>query len=377
MQIRNRTNSAVNYLFLLLLILPASLLFADTLTERIDEYLKTVYLNKSFNGTVMYAEKGKILYNKSFGIANYQTMENIQSNSPFRLASVSKAFTAMSIMILAEKEKLNYGDDIRKYLAEWPYPGMTVRHLLNHTSGVPDYIALLDEHWDIPNKGTPNRKIATGYDAFDMLVKHQPPAQFQPGEKWEYSNSGYVLLALIVENISGKIFDQFLQDHIFGPLEMRQTLLYSPVKDPYIYRRVYGYRLGEDGKYAANDEHYVNGMFGDGEVYSVPADLLKWDQALYTEKLVSKKTLEMAFSPTVLNDGSTYDYGFGWGIGEIDGKRIVEHDGGWVGFRTTLHREIEDNRTLVILTNNSCENYKEIKSTLKDIIHNRPTQSVE
>jgi len=347
--------------------------FAQPKAQKIDNLMQACYKNGQFNGAVFVAEHGKIIYDKSFGIANIETKEKIKSNSQFRLGSVSKQFTSMAIMMLKERGKLNYDDDIRKFLPELPYQGITIRHLLTHTSGLPDYMSLFDKNWDVDKKDTEERKIAANKDALNLFATYHPEVLFKPGERWEYSNTGYVMLALIVERASGKEFDQFLSDNIFKPLNMSHTLVFSPLKNQKMEHRVYGYQLDLNGvTYSENDFNYLNGIAGDGGIYSTTNDLFKWDQSLYTEKLVDKSTLKEAFTPVKFNNDSTYSYGFGWRIDKTKGGKMkVSHTGGWVGFRTSIDREIEDTNTIIILTNHSSIYRNEIRTAIASILHNQ------
>lgn len=353
------------------LCLAVSAVGAQSIPDNLDRFMSTVVENGQFNGAILVAVNDEVVYEKTFGIASIETLENIQKDSQFRLASVAKAFTAMSIMILKEEGRLSYEDDVRKYLPELPYTGITIRHFLSHTSGIPDYEQLLDENWDVENRDSPDRKIADSHDVVEMLADLKPPIDFEPGQKWEYSNTAFVLLSVIVERISGIEFAAFAHDRIFEPLGMNHTLVYSPIPDPPIINRVYGYQMSSDGsKRLPDDHHYLNGMTGDGEVYSTLRDMLTWDRSLYTEALVSQETLEEAFTPGTLNDGTTHGYGFGWFIGETpEGRKKVSHSGGWVGFSTHFEREIEDRNTVIILTNNSSSHLRSIRESVLDIIH--------
>ena len=199
--------------------------------------------------------------------------------------------------------------------------------------------------------------------------------RFEPGKKYEYSNTGYITLGLIVQRVSGTPFGSFLRRRIFRPLGMNQTVLFNPKAPPKMNHRAIGF-IEKEGTRQANDEHFLNGMFGDGEVYSTAEDLLKWDQALYTERLVSKSTLKEIFTPGKLNDSSSHGYGFGWdietkyGANNADDQRhrVVSHGGSWIGFRTWIERDIDANRTLIILTNNTSKRLGKIKQAIQPIV---------
>lgn len=343
------------------------------MADELDRLLRGCEQNHLFAGSVLVAKGGKVVYEQSFGTINFDSKERITPDHALRLASVGKAFTAMSIMILEEEGKLSYEDDVRKHLAGFPYDGITIRHLLNHTSGLPDYVALMDRHWDVENAGAPERKTATSADALQKFIEHRPPVLFRPGDRYRYSNTGYIMLGLIAESASAMKYSRFLDERIFKPLGMNRTVLYSPIDDPPVGLRVYGYEIAADGSGAiATDRHYLNGMHGDGESYSTTSDMFLWDQALYTERLVSRKTLEEAFSPAVLNNGETSDYGFGWALStDREGRKVVGHGGGWVGFRSEIVREIEKGDMTIILSTGSRARFRQIRKAVANIVHGR------
>lgn len=339
----------------------------------LDRLLSSCNGNGLFHGSVLVAKGGRVAYEKSFGTVNHDSEERITPDHAFRLASVGKGFTAMAVMILEEDGKLSYEDDVKKHLPGFPYDGVTIRHILNHTSGLPDYVKLMDQHWDIEHKNTPERMVATSGDALAKFIEHRPPVLFEPGERYKYSNTGYIMLGLVVESASGARFAEFLKERIFEPIEMTRTLLYSPIEDPPIGSRVFGFEITPDGCEAvATDHHYLNGMYGDGEIYSIPSDMFRWDQALYSEKLVSRETIDAAFSPAILNDGSTSNYGFGWGISvDEEGRKVVSHSGGWVGFKTQIVREIEERNLTVILSTGSHARFWDLRLAVADVVNER------
>ncbi len=319
-----------------------------------DQYLDACVARGEFNGVVLVARKGEVQYHRALGAASVDGSVALEKDSVFRLASVAKAFTAVSILMLREEGKLSLDDDVRKYVPSLPYAGATIRHLLHHTSGLPDYVKLLDKHWDAEQGDLSRRKFATNPDALGLIIKHKPPVRFAPGKRWDYSNTGYMLLALVVEKISGAPFSDFLTRRIFAPLGMKDTVLFTPIIPPSIEHRAWGFRLSPDGgERLANDRNYLNAMYGDGEVYSTAGDLLKWDQALYQEKLILAAAVEEMFTPGRLSSGKETGYGYGWGIAKRGGKKVVNHGGGWVGFRTWIDRELDGRQLLVVLTNNS------------------------
>ncbi len=317
--------------------------------RKIDKTLHRLYIQKKFNGNILIGKEGKILYNKSFGIADYRTMKPLQSDSQFKLASVSKQFTAMAIMILKERGKLNYDDDIRTYLPEMPYEGITIRHLLTHTSGLPEH----EKHW-MKGEWPENADLPTNDDVIIWFTKYKNPLSFPPGSRFKYCNTGYAVLGSIIEKASGTTYDAFLKENIFTPLDMRHSIVLLPYKEQDLPNRVYGYKCFRcKTDFKMNDFSKFDGVVGHDGVYSTTEDLYKWDQALYTEKLVTESTLKEAFSRPVLANGSKTKYGFGWEISRDKPNKIVSHYGGWMGFRTAIERDVTQKIVIIILTNST------------------------
>jgi len=325
-------------------------------TISIDSVVQALADTAGFNGNVLISRNGAVVYQKSAGYANYYTREQLNDSSVFELASVSKQFTAMAIMMLKEQGLLKFEDDVTQHLPELPYKGMTIRHFLTHTSGIPDYMELFEEHWD-------SAKIAFNSDIIDLLAKHKPKPLFAPGEKWEYSNTAYALLASIVERVSGQSFADFLKSRIFDPLHMQHSRIYNTRRSQkeiipnYAFGFIYADSLKEYILPDSASEYYyvtiLDGIQGDGVVNSTTGDLFKWDQALYTEQLVKGATLQEAFTPVKLKNDSTFRYGFGWGIDRHErlGK-VVSHSGGWPGYGTFIKRFIDRKDCIIILSNN-------------------------
>ncbi len=360
------------YLLLLLILTPLESL-AKSIPVQLDELFNESLEAGNFNGNVLIFLKGNMIYHKSFGIANFNPEEVLTSNSQFALASMSKQFTAIAIMMLNEKGQLSYDDDISKYLPEIPYEDITIRHLLTHTSGLPSsddlynaYIGLYD------TSNMENGRLPNNDDLLERLVKESPARVNPPGKMYSYSNTGYQLLALIVSRVSNQPFNLFLKNNIFNPLSMSSTLIFDGNNDDSIKHRVYGLQAYRDDKnelkHTYNDFHYMQGMYGSGSMYSTTIDLFKWDRALYTDKLVLQSTLKEAFEPLHLNDGSTYNYGFGWYIDRSDrGTLYVSHGGNLVGFRTYIMRGVEDDTTIILL-NNITKSHKKLFQKLLKII---------
>ncbi|MCE9593017.1 MAG: serine hydrolase [Planctomycetes bacterium] len=345
--------------------------------NKYEQYLSRAHARGQFNGVALVFDDGKVVYQGAFGLRSLDPVESLDLNSQFRLASVSKQFTAMAIMTLKESGKLGYDQDIRDFLPELPYRGITIRHLLNHVSGVPDYEPLMDRYWKPELRyDDPARYTAGNEDVVKLLAEKQPPVEFAPREKWQYSNTGYNLLGTIVARASGVSFADYLKEHVFDPAGMSHTVMYDFVigPDARMPNRAFGFQTEWNGTdRTAADSHYLNRGQGEDGVYSTVGDLLKWERILYTDKLVSRATLEEAFTPAVLRDGTTTNYGFGWFIERSPaGKKLVTHSGGWLSFTTYILRAIEEDKCIVILTNSSGLHAHGIIEGLTNMLYGRP-----
>lgn len=358
----------------LALILIGQLAFCQDRIQKIDSLLNSLYSKEKINGNFLIAEKGKVIYSHSFGLANETTKDKLNENSIFELASCSKQFTAMAIMILKEEGKLSLDDKIIKYIPELSnYNGVTVRNLLNHTGGLPDYMELMDSLFDKSN-------IATNKDIIQIFHKYQPTILFEPNTKYEYSNTGYALLASIIEKVSGLTYADYLSKTIFKPLKMKNTFVYSRRLSP---KKIDNYALGyvySDSlkKYFLPDELketnmviWLDGIVGDGTVNSTINDLLKWDRALYTNKLLTQEAMKEVFEVATLNDASKTKYGFGWVIDDnADFGKISSHSGGWPGYVTYIERHITQDKTIIILQNH--DNVSIPVKSIRSILYNKP-----
>lgn len=346
---------------------------------RIDSYLKEAHARGQFNGTALVYTSGGVVYQGAYGIGHIDPVDTLHLGSKFRLASVGKPFTAMAIMILQEDGKLRYNQDVRDFIPELPYTGITIRHLLYHTSGLPQYEPLMDQHWKPElNYDDPARYISGNADILRVIAEVKPPIRSAPGDRWEYSNFGYNLLGTVVARASGMSYADFLQQRIFTPAGMAHTTVYPYVigNDPAMPDRVFGFWTDWNGRdHKSTDGHYLNPAYGEDGTYSTVGDMLLWDRVLYTDKLVSRATLEEAFTPAVLNNGDTTEYGFGWFIGKTPtGKKMVTHSGSWAGFTTYFLRGIEEDKCLVVLTNNSTTYFGEegIRGGLTNLLYDQP-----
>ncbi len=336
-------------------------------TRQFDTLYTELFDAGKFHGNVLVAEGGQIVYQNSFGLANEEDSISLSLESVFELASVSKQFTAMGIVQLQQEGKLAFEDDFAAYIPELAvYEGITIKHLLTHTSGLPDYMELAEDHWD-------KTKIATNEDIIKLFQVHHPEIAFEPNESWEYSNTGYLLLGTIIERVSGKTFEGYLKETIFDPLGMENTFVYRRRYAPQVvgnYAQGYIYSESLQRKILPDEMGqnfyvvYLDGIVGDGMVNSNLYDLLKWDRALYENTLVNAQEKEMIFSSYQTSDSTETDYGFGWMIEESDKyQSIVHHSGGWAGYRTYIERHLDTDKTIIILQNYSA---RDIETPIKN-----------
>lgn len=329
---------------------------AQNKAAELDKLMTQAHANGVFNGSVLVAENGKVIYRKAFGYANKETKQLLKPEFCFDLASVSKQFTAMGIMILKERNKLSYDDKITKYFPEFPAYGkdITVRNLLNNTSGMPLYQPFAT-HDNLTNAEI--LKIIEQREALDANI----------GEQYFYNNAGYVMLGLIIEKVSNMSLAEFLKENIFKPLKMKNTLVGDTPKID-LKNRALGYSvIGELDDYTVSHT-------GSTSMFSNVDDLFLWDQALYTEKLVSKKTIEEAFTPAVLNNGSLSNYGFGWFLNPE--KKSVNHSGSDFGYRTFIMRDLDNKNTYIWLTNTGNAIPKDVMNVaIENILASKPYET--
>ena len=313
---------------------------------KLDTFFQKLHKTSGFNGAVLISQYGKIIYQKTFGYANYFTKETIQTHTHFQLASVSKQFTAVAIMQLKEKNLLNYDDPVYRHIANFPYDSsITIRSLLTHKSGLPNYAYCLDKYYDKKNPLT-NGKVV------ELMIRYKPRIDYRPNAKFSYNNTNYLLLAYIVEKLSGQNFREYLKKNIFDPSDMHETFVYDPMHPELLKNAATGYSPRRGGPAVVAFDH-LDGVVGDKGIYSTLEDMHHWDTALNEEKLVKFTTLSEAFtpqhnSPKMLNK----NYGFGWRLTQLEnGEWLTYHTGWWHGFKNYYLHNAKDNSAIIILGN--------------------------
>jgi CubicO group peptidase (beta-lactamase class C family) len=353
--------------FLTFMMVGAALVAAPAPAQETESLFQSLVHPGEPGLAVLVKKDGKVLSAKGYGLRRVGSSEALSTDTNFRLASFTKQFTAMAIMLLVHDGKLRYESTLTEIFPSFPAYGktITVRHLLTHTGGLPDYEELMEREEKAHGVGwTPEHQIED--DAVLALLEQEAKGKFAPGSSWAYSNSGYVVLGLIVAKTSGVSYGEFLQQRIFGPLGMKNTVVYQKGKNE-VRNRAYGHRL-EQGKFAVRDQSSTSATLGDGGVYSNLEDLSKWDDALANHLLLSAAEMRPALTPVRLADGNEphwpreadddnlapgqpVSYGFGWFLDPYQGHARMWHSGSTMGFRTVIERFTGDHLTMVILCN--------------------------
>jgi N-acyl-D-amino-acid deacylase len=327
------------------------LAFAQTLSAQptqsqilsLDSALTQLHDQGMFNGVVLLADHGKLLYKKAFGTTDIDKEIPLQTSSAFNLASISKQFVAMMVLMLQEKGKLRYEDKVQQYLPTFPYNNITIRQLITHTSGLPEFFDL-----EFAQKNTLD--TLTNAKLLQLYADQKPKLLCTPGERWEYNNAGYDILALLIEKVAGMSIEQFFKQQITDPIELKDTYIYNLMSPQSPTNRVLGFKR-ENGKNFPNDLTRFDGIVGSVNIYASAEDLFKWDQSFYTNtnKLAKTKSLVESFAPVRLNNGKTYPYAFGWRLDSTG--TVLYHTGTWAGFGNIFIRDTRKRQTAIVLSN--------------------------
>jgi CubicO group peptidase (beta-lactamase class C family) len=351
--------------------------YAQQIQPLYEKYL----LKTGFNGSILVAKNGEIVYEDYHGYINYKTKESLTTYTPVHLASISKTFTAMTVLRLMEQGKVQLDDDIRQYLPNFPYYNITVKQLLCHRSGLPNYVHFMEATTyttvkkknkkgktvtvSVPVKNTFAPKgFVTNDDVLQYMIKHHPAIEASPNKVFKYCNTNYVLLALIVEKVTSTPFPQFMKDSVFTPLGMTNTYIFN-IKDTDNYIPSYL------SNWSPVKMQQLDCVYGDKNVYSTVKDMLQWDKALYLHTFISEKSLQLAFTPYSHEKNTEHNYGLGWRMLLNPTDTVIYHNGWWHGNNTVFTRLIRDTATLIILGNKYNRNIykaKEMTSAFTGII---------
>jgi CubicO group peptidase (beta-lactamase class C family) len=330
----------------------------DTIFQSVDLLFSEYSRLTGPGASVAIIKDGKLFYSKAYGMADLEAHTPAATSTNYRLASVTKQFTAMAVLELIDSGRLSLDSRLTDVLPGAPayLHNVTIRHLLNHTSGIVDYEDLIPDSQTVQVIDKDVLRLLQGIDS----------VYFPTGARFKYSNSGYSLLALVVEAVSGQPFAQFLKTNIFDPLGMNQTVAYENGIST-VSNRAYGYSRTDSG-FMRTDQSVTSAVLGDGGIYSSVDDLFKWDQALYTQSLVAPSLFEEAHTPARLSDGSLTTYGFGWFIEPYKNGMRFLHEGSTRGFRNAILRIPDRQFAVIILTNRNEGEPIEIAKKIADMI---------
>lgn len=309
--------------------------------QRVDSLMAGYDRPGSPGASVVVIHDGKVAFTKAYGLSDLEAGTRASIETDYRLASLTKQFTATAIMLLAEDGKLRYDDHVSDLLPGFPAYGrdITVRHLLTHTSGLWAYEDFVPDTATVQVK---DRDVLA-------LLGRADSTYFPPGSAFRYSNSGYAVLALLVERVSGMPFARFLHDRIFEPLGMNGSVAYQEGVST-VPNRAFGYSKS-DGGFTRTDQSSTSAVLGDGGIYTSVADLVHWDHALETHELLPEATRELSWTPYVLSDGKATNYGFGWFVDQDRGRKRLTHNGETRGFTNAIIRYPSERLSVILLTN--------------------------
>ena len=314
---------------------------AKLLYSRLDTFFTNRSIQNGFSGSVLVSVGGKAVYEKCFGYCDYRNKDLMHDTAAFQLASVSKNFTATAILWCAEHQLLSLDDTLQKYFPNLPYKGIHIQDLLDHRSGLPNYLYFCND------KTIDTKKYLTNTEVINVMVKNKPIAAAKPNKRFEYCNTNYVLLAAIVEQVSGKKFKDFMRETFFQPLGMQHTFIYDYTNSTD--RKI---AISYNFKWQIQADDCFDGVVGDKGVYSTVHDMFIWDKAFYDSKLLSQEMVKEAYAPRSFEKPGNRNYGYGWRLlKKPDGNYLVYHNGWWHGNNTVFCRNIQDTTAIIILSN--------------------------
>jgi len=328
--------------------------------RKLDLFLQRINKRHDFHGALLVAKNGKILYSNQVGYKDFNKKELLNEQSVFQLASVSKQFTATAIMILYEKNQIKLTDTVTTYFPNFPYKDVTIKNLLNHTAGLPKYFWIAEHKWK-------HQKAPTNSEMMALLESSKVQRFYRPGCNFDYSNTGYFVLASIVEKVSGASFGAFVKQHIFDPLKMNDSYVYSFENDSIRTNQLDGYRLYKGWRHLKINSTINDAIVGDKNVYSTSKDLLKWTVGLNNEKLLSKESLALMYAKGKTVYGKEVPYGFGFRV-ITDKQNTIYHHGKWNGFRTGLTQYPEEDLVVIVLEHTSYNGIASLNKKVKKIV---------
>lgn len=327
--------------------------------QRLDSFFEK-QVRIGFNGSVLIGSKGKIIYERYYGKADKPKDIDLAPDQGSQLASTSKTFTGAAILYLHQQKYLNIDDKVTDYLPSFPYAGTTIKMLLDHRAALPDYT-----RWGKPYIVNPKVPISNK-QLLALFAKFKPALTSRPNTRFTYSNSNYAMLALIIEEVTGLNYRDFMKKYIFDPLGMKNSFVFDPVKGlPEKSTISYKYN------WVPEPYTFADGVYGDKGIYSTVQDMYKWDQSLYQNKFLNNETLELAYGPCSFESKGINNYGLGWRMKCYpDGDKLIFHNGWWHGNNTVFNRFIKENFTVIILGNKYNSGIYHMVKPIYLIVHN-------
>ncbi|MEM6642589.1 MAG: serine hydrolase domain-containing protein [Bacteroidota bacterium] len=325
--------------------------------KALDLWLQDLQSAGNFNGGVLVIDGGQVLLKKTYGYKDWKQTEHLNASSAFRLASLSKQFTAAAIMLLNDKDSLDYDDPVKRYLTAFPFEKVTIRHLLNNTSGLStEYFELAEIH------RTQVGDTLSTLEAVNLVCQYSTELQFESGSAYQYCNTNYVLLAAIVEDISLGSFEAFMTQDLFNPLGMRNSRVWNLMSKNNFPNKVEGFKRTSNQAIPV-EPTFVDGVAGDDGIFSSLDDLVIWDQFWKDNILISNQSLAEAFKTPILVNGNRSKYGFGW---MVEQNGVHWHNGNWIGAKTYIERDVSKGRVVVLLDNSSNPFFNQIREEIKE-----------
>ncbi len=321
---------------------PIEVAFDSLRVQEMDHYFTKEHKAGRFNGVVLIAKRDSV-FRAVYGFANYRNRDSLQMDTRFQLASVSKPITALAIMQLVEEGKIRLTDSLEIYFAKWPYPGITVQMLLSHRSGLTNYMYHTDD-WFVQR----DEMVICNQEAIQMLCEKKPERYYRPNSRFDYNNTNFMLLAAIIEKVTGVDFETYMATHFFAPIGMNNTFIKSDLEVP----EGNSIARGHDKRRRTIAPYYLNGTTGDKGVYTCAEDMYTLHKALLNGDIVQDSTLASMFSPTSKFNRRGGSYGLGWRLNkQPDGSLVTYHNGWWRGFKTYFIHDAEEEATVIVLTN--------------------------
>ncbi|MDR0792344.1 MAG: beta-lactamase family protein [Chitinophagaceae bacterium] len=337
----------------------------NELREKIKAYYEQNLTRTGFSGQFLVAKNGEVMYEDYAGYADFRTEAPMKPTTSLHVASTSKTFTGMTLLRLWEQGRVSLDDDLHKFFPRFPYNGITVKLLLSHRSGLPNYLQFMNKGWN-------KHKIATNEDVLNFMIQNKPPIAAAPDKRFQYCNTNFMLLALIIEKITHQPFPEYMKDSVFTPLGLNDTYIFS-IKDTDDYVPTYSV-----SKPFPMD--YLDCTYGDKNVYTTARDLLEWDQILYDGSFVKNSTLEMAYKPRSNERHSIHNYGYAWRMLIQPDQKIIYHNGLWHGTNAVFTRYIQDSVTIIVIGNKTnsniyhCKNLGALFTDSSKIMENSDTE---